>query len=289
MKTFRRILWVTLLLPLFSLAQNDEISSSNADRIVVAGGSLTEIIYALNAEDTLVGIDDSSQYPPQVRALPSVGYYRTLNVEGVLSVSPNTLLLLQGSGPKNVINQLKSLGLDIVQVDNPKSVEGLLNTILQVANTVNKPEAGKRLAQQVKQDIESAVKAAHVAKNPIHKKAVFLMSAGERGLIAAGRDTAPQLIFDLLNITNPFASLSGFKPISAESLAASRPDTIFIASHTSAGQDTANLCRSPQLILWAKEAGCNLHKVDSLKFLGMTPRLAQALIETNELVRRNAN
>jgi len=37
------------------------------DRIVVAGGVITEVIYALGLQDRIVGIDSTSQFPPEER------------------------------------------------------------------------------------------------------------------------------------------------------------------------------------------------------------------------------
>ena len=39
-------------------------------RIVVAGGDLTEIVFALDSEDQLVGVDQTSTWPPQAQDLP---------------------------------------------------------------------------------------------------------------------------------------------------------------------------------------------------------------------------
>ena len=36
-----------------------------ARRIVVAGGDLTEIVFALGAQDQLVGVDQTSPWPPR--------------------------------------------------------------------------------------------------------------------------------------------------------------------------------------------------------------------------------
>ncbi len=42
-------------------------------RIVSVGSSLTEIFYALGAENLLVGVDSTSLYPAAARSLPQVG------------------------------------------------------------------------------------------------------------------------------------------------------------------------------------------------------------------------
>ena len=51
-------------------------------RIVALGGDVTEIVYALGAESSLVARDSTSQWPQATNALPDVGYLRQLNAEG---------------------------------------------------------------------------------------------------------------------------------------------------------------------------------------------------------------
>ena len=248
---------------------------THAQRLLVAGGSLTEIVYALGAESQLVAVDDTSQYPKHAQTLPNVGYYRSLSTEGVLSVAPDTVLLLAGAGPPTVVQQLRQLGVRLVPITEPKTLAGLRSSIQQVAAVVGKPAAGAQLITTVEHAIDAVL-----AKPQLNNKtAVFLMSAGQRGLVAAGSETTPQLLFRSLNISNPFADLSGYKPVSAESLAASAPDIVLIASHTTASASVAELCASPELALWARQQGCQLHRVDSLKYLGLTPRLAEAMDE----------
>lgn len=251
-----------------------------AERLVSAGGSLTEIVYALNAQHLLVGVDSSSQYPRAATELPDVGYFRALNVEGVLSVKPSQLLLLQGAGPQSVLDQLKGLGIATTYIDNPKTVVGLISTIHQVADAIGYSERGRSLSAQVTLQLNQQAEKPSVAG----KTVVFLMSAGERGLIAAGRNTNPQLIFEQLALSNPFASFSGYKPVSVEALAASGAQMVLLASHTSKGANAQGLCQSAQMALWAKKTGCNLHIVDSLLFLGLTPRLPQAIQQTRQLL-----
>ena len=269
-----RVLLLVILGTVFSL------NAFAKERLVVAGGSLTEIVYALGAQDNLVGVDTSSLFPADAHKLPKIGYFRTLNVEGLLSLQPTQVLLLEGSGPSSVIQQLDALGLNTTLVKNPKTVEGLITTIRTVAEKTGTQEAGEALIKQVNNKLSSLSDLPKLKD----KSAVLLMSAGERGLVAAGQNTTPQLIFDELNLTNPFANLHGFKPVSEEALAQTPPDIILIASHTTRGKDVETLCASSQLKLWASINGCNLVKIDSLKFLGLTPRLPNAIEETRQLV-----
>nr|GIR51337.1 MAG: hypothetical protein CM15mP61_00460 [Gammaproteobacteria bacterium] len=56
--------------------------SQNSDKVVIAGGSLTEIVYDLKEEEKLIAVDITSNFPPEAKELPSIGYVRALSTEG---------------------------------------------------------------------------------------------------------------------------------------------------------------------------------------------------------------
>lgn len=83
--------------------------AGGAERIVCIGSAYNEMIYALGAQASLVGVDYSSTFPPAIKSLPTVGYHRALSAEGILSLHP-TLILHDGNiGPDNVVRQLEAL------------------------------------------------------------------------------------------------------------------------------------------------------------------------------------
>ncbi|MCG8434334.1 MAG: ABC transporter substrate-binding protein, partial [Gammaproteobacteria bacterium] len=108
------------------------IDVSKSNRIVSVGGAVTEIIYALGEEERLVGVDSTSLYPPVAQQLPSVGYIRTLPAEGILSLEPGMLIADGGAGPPEVIKQLESAGLPILQLADDPTLAGALNKIVVV-------------------------------------------------------------------------------------------------------------------------------------------------------------
>ncbi len=62
-------------------------SVTAAERIVVAGGSLTELIYAMGAGKRVVGVDETTSYPPETAKLPHIGYWKQLSSEGIFSLA----------------------------------------------------------------------------------------------------------------------------------------------------------------------------------------------------------
>ena len=76
------ILSVILYFGLLNAASASASASASENlRVISIDGSITEIIYALEMENTLVGIDTTSRYPKQTDTLPKVGYMRQLSAE----------------------------------------------------------------------------------------------------------------------------------------------------------------------------------------------------------------
>jgi len=89
---------------------NAPIDSKDA-RYVVISPIYNEIIWALGAQDRVVGVDLSTTYPPDVKKVQTVGYHRALSAEGILSLHPTAIIHDGNIGPPNVIQQLQSLNI----------------------------------------------------------------------------------------------------------------------------------------------------------------------------------
>src|ERR1051325_9586315 len=72
----------------FSNPAND----AKDERFVVISQTYNEIIWALGAQDKVVGVDYSSTYPPDVKKVQTVGYHRALSAEGILSLHPTAII-----------------------------------------------------------------------------------------------------------------------------------------------------------------------------------------------------
>lgn len=86
-------------------------TDSKDARYVVISPIYNEIIWALGAQDHVVGIDLSTTYPPDVKKVQTVGYHRALSAEGILSLHPTAIIHDGNIGPPNVIQQLQSLNI----------------------------------------------------------------------------------------------------------------------------------------------------------------------------------
>src|SRR5436309_1220041 len=83
------------------------------DRVVVISPIYNEIIWALGAQEKVVGVDLSSTYPPEIKNVQTVGYHRALSAEGILSLHPTAILEDGNLGPPQVVEQIKQLNIPL--------------------------------------------------------------------------------------------------------------------------------------------------------------------------------
>ena len=110
----RLIISILLCAVLFGVScsrfHNAATESKDA-RYVVISPIYNEIIWALGAQNTVVGIDLSTTFPPEVKNVQTVGYHRALSAEGILSLHPTAIIHDNNIGPPQVIQQLQQLNI----------------------------------------------------------------------------------------------------------------------------------------------------------------------------------
>ncbi len=244
--------------------------AAQAQRVVVAGGSLTDLVFALGAGDLVVAVDTSSTSPLEATKLPKVGYYRDLAAEGILAQSPTLVIALERSGRPEVLTQLQSAGVRVSHYPKPANVEDLFASITRLGNELNKQQNAKALIRKLQNQLPKNVESTSA-------RALFILSASERGILVAGPDTVPDILFNYTGIEN-LATESGFKPYNTEAILAANPDFIVAPSHTvnSLGGKAA-FCKQPSLALVPAAQSCKVLVLDSLLAIGMTSRLPEAI------------
>ncbi len=88
-------------------------TAANAERYVVISPIYNEIIWALGAQDKIVGIDLSTTYPAEVKKVQTVGYHRALSAEGILSLHPTAVIHDNNIGPPQVVQQIQQLNIQM--------------------------------------------------------------------------------------------------------------------------------------------------------------------------------
>jgi iron complex transport system substrate-binding protein len=195
-------------------------------RVVALGGDITEIVYALDAQNQLVGVDSTSLWPEAATKLPNVGYVRQLAAEGVLSLRPQLILATHDAGPATVVKQLHDAGVRIESMPVTRTPASVVAKVKQVGVALEREPAANALAAKLQAQYADLSKA--VAAMPQHPRVVFLMSAGEGSPKAAGKDTAADSAITLAGGVNAGQGFTGYKAVSPEALAGLAPDVILL-------------------------------------------------------------
>jgi len=103
-----------------------------AERIVALSPAITDILFALDRGDEVVGVSDYTYYPKEATHLPKVGGYFEPNIEKILLLKP-TLVIAQ-TLHSHTLQQLKHLGIATQSV-TLESVDDIKETITALADT----------------------------------------------------------------------------------------------------------------------------------------------------------
>ena len=254
---------------------------SDGVRIISAGGSITEILFELGMGERLVGVDTSSFYPEAANTLPKVGYFRSLGAEGIMSLNPDIVIAAKGAGPEAALEQIKSLGVEIKTYDQASyTIDAWKELVSRLGQDYSKEDKATQLINKVSQGLQARINQRSFTKNSLN--AVALLSIGQRGPVAAGQNTVPNLLLKLAGINNLASELDGYKPFSSELLATQKIDLILIPSHVIAGLGGRNAVCQHQVIKLAMPGKCNVHVMDGLLLMGFGARLDQAVGEIIE-------
>lgn len=250
-------------------------------RVVSVGGAMTEIVYALDAGDLLVAADTTSYYPPEAAALPKVGYVRALSAEGVLSLTPDLVILSAEAGPPLVIEQLERAGVSLLKIDTARNVEDVKAHIATVATALDREAEGAALIARIA-TAEADLKA-RIAAQGEPKRVLFILQHGGGAPMVAGRDTAADSIIRLAGAVNAVDDYAGYKPLSPESATALAPDVILVTDQgLEQGGGKEAILATPGLSLTPAGQNGRLISMDALLLLGFGPRAVDAALALQE-------
>lgn len=249
-----------------------------AKRIVSLGGAVTEIVYALGEQDRLAGRDSTSSHPAQATTLPDVGYMRALSPEGVLSVAPDGIIAIEGSGPPEAVAVLKAGAIPFVEVPERFSREGIVEKVRIVGDALGVPEKAQALAAEIDARLVEAEKRAAAATD--RPRVMFVISMQGGKVMAAGRGTAAAAIIELSGATNVFDSFQGYRQVADEAVIAAAPEAILMMDRAGDHAATdAELFAHPAVSPTPAGQARKVVRMDGLTLLGFGPRTAQAVDE----------
>lgn len=213
----RRLLFSLLALPLLV---------SGTERLVTIGGDVTEIVWALGANEQVIARDSTSTRPAAAQALPDIGYMRQLNAEGILAMRPTLVLASEQAQPSLALKQVADAGVKVVTIPGNKSPDVIETKIDVIARTLGRVPQGNTLRSRIRETLAS------VPARPLPVRVLFLMSHSGTAAMSAGQETAADTVIRAAGLQNAMQGFTRYQPLSQEGVIASRPDLIVITTNS---------------------------------------------------------
>lgn len=198
---------------------------SAAPRVITLSPANTELAFA--AGITPVGVSSYSDYPPEAKNIEQVSTWQGMNLERIVALKPDLVIAWRGGNAERQVNQLTSLGIQVMWVD-AVSIQQIADTLQKLAAWSPQPEKARHAAQNLLNEYQQL----HSLYANKPKKRVFLQ----------------------FGINPPFTSAKG--SIQHEVLTLCGGENIFAASRVPWPQVSREqvLARDPQAIVVAGDA-----------------------------------
>lgn len=276
--SFRKLIVSALVVTAIGVAPVAASDTGNpaAQRIVSVGGTITEILYALGAQERIVAVDSTSFYPEEATSKPDVGYMRALSAEGILAQKPDLILAEEGSGPPPVLEILGASDVPMAMIPTPATADGIVQKIRDVGAAVGLSAEADALADKTARDLKAVTE--EVASLDLEKKRVlFVLSLSNGRVMASGSGTEAAAIIEMAGGINAASEISGYKPLADEAVIAAKPDVVLAMQRGDHGLTAEQVFAVPALQTSPAATNKALVKMDGLFLLGFGPRTPEAI------------
>ncbi len=193
-------------------------------RIVCGAPSVTEIVFALDCGDRVVGVSDYTVYPPEAKAKERIGGWINPSRERLLVLKPD-IIITQGQH-ETLAGFAREYGIRFLTL-KLDTLEDIHAAIESIAEALGVPERGEALSGEIRREIGAL--RAKVADAP--PKRVLLLFDRAQGRLSGLATVGPgTFLDDLIRVaggSNIFADARGAYPqVSKESLLVRRPEAI---------------------------------------------------------------
>ena len=256
-------------------------------RIITLFGDLTEVVYALGAQDFLVARDTASIYPPEAEALPNLGFNQSLSPEGILAFAPTIIFGTPEAGPDETLDHVRDAGVEVVIIDEDDDLDAPAAKVRTVGAALGIPRRAEALALDIERRL-AAVQAS-ISGTGRGPQVLFLYLRGALFQFAGGDGSPSQLLIEAAGGVDAGAAagIVGFQPLTPEAVVAADPEVLLLMEggvESVGGID--GLLRIPGIAETRAARDRRFIIMDDLYLLNFGPRMPDALAELAAELRR---
>lgn len=256
-----------------------------SQRIVSLVPSVTETLFAIDAQDMIVARTDFCTWPPEVAAIPSVGGFdgKTISLERILSFKPDLVCLAEVMH-NHLIQPLEDLGIEVF-VSNAESVQHIQDEILMLGSFTGKMDDTMLLLDTISWQLEQArIQATEKATAESPDTVYWEVAAAP--YFTPGKDSFITDLLAIIGLENIFAQVpQAYPQISEESIIAGQPQVIFFPDYNHQGQQAVQtIARRAGWQTLPAVANGKIFPVDSDLFSRPGPRIGEMALQLVDLI-----
>ncbi len=268
--------------PTTSEAAND---GDVPERIISLSPTATEMMFAIDAGDQLIAVDDQSNYPAEALELPNELSGFEPNVEAIAALEPDLVLI--GGDFTGLGDQLDEL--DIAWWDGPAAttLDDSYRQIEELGDATGNADEADALVKEMQSSIEEIVLATPELDAPLmlfHELDPTLYSADSTTFIGA--------LYSLLGLQNiadeADSDSGGFPQLNAEFIVSANPDLIFLADTKCCAETAATVAARPGWDVIAAVQNANVFEMDDDIASRWGPRVVEYLQAVSDAVQQAA-
>lgn len=249
-------------------------------RIITLFGDLTEVVYALGAQDFLVARDTASIYPPEAEDLPNLGFNQALSPEGVLAFAPTIIFGTPAAGPGETLDQVRNAGVEVVIIDQDDDLDAPAAKVRTVGAALGIPRRAEALALDIERRL-AAVQAS-IGETERGPQVLFLYLRGALFQFAGGDGSPSQILIEAAGGIDAGTAVGivGFQPLTPEAVVAADPEALLLMEggvESVGGID--GLLRIPGIAETRAGRARRFIIMDDLYLLNFGPRMPDALAD----------
>ena len=196
------------------------------ERVISLSPAITEILFALEAEEHLVGVSSYCDYPPRAKEITDMGGFINPNMERILLQKPDMVILSPNSGTKMIQEALDRLKITN-QVVSFYTVEQLLEAYTEVGALVGKHEEAAHLRTLLESTIAELS-----SKTEAETRPTILFVREHSPLYVSGEGTYEDDLIRIVGGNNSIRGEAGRYPqYTLESVIALDPDIVIDAAY----------------------------------------------------------
>ena len=156
---------------------------AKVERAVSLAPSLTEIVFAVDSGDKLVGVTTYCNYPAEAQKIAKVGDTISPNLETIIALKPQVVFVSTASQIESFTKTLEQQNIAVF-VTNPKNLDGVYQSIFQIGEIFERSDKAHEIVNGLKKRV------AEIEDKTKNEKSVkVFVQFSKEPLFTIGRDS----------------------------------------------------------------------------------------------------